>query len=152
MSFPRTCRLLEAGQGGGWGCGPKQLAATVPCASVYSGCIAMARIHNIIRKHTKLLAVLCKYSRTLWVLQRESWSSIFTTIIAGLSPKLLKLLMCACAKQPAAHTHSTRERILWHPATWASAWTRDRDSEGRGVPPPPTSRRRRAALSALQSG
>ena len=32
MSFPQTCRLLEAGQGGGWGCGPEQLAATVPCA------------------------------------------------------------------------------------------------------------------------
>ena len=27
----------EAGPGGGWGCGPEQLAATVPCASVYSG-------------------------------------------------------------------------------------------------------------------
>jgi hypothetical protein len=69
LSFPQTCRFLEAGQGGGWGCGPEQLAATVPCAHVYSGCIAMAR-------RTQLLAVFCKYSTTLWVLQRESWSSI----------------------------------------------------------------------------
>jgi hypothetical protein len=45
-------RRREAGQSGGWGCGPEQLAATVPCASVYDGCIAMARIHNIIRWHT----------------------------------------------------------------------------------------------------
>ena len=50
LSFPQTCRFLEAGQGGGWGCGPEQLAATVPCASVYSGCIAIAQIHNIIRR------------------------------------------------------------------------------------------------------
>ena len=35
--------FLEAGQGGGWGCGPEQPAATVPCTSVYSECIAMAR-------------------------------------------------------------------------------------------------------------
>ena len=42
MSFPQTCRSFEAGQGGGLGCGPEQLAATVPCACVYSGCIAMA--------------------------------------------------------------------------------------------------------------
>ena len=40
------------------GCGPEQLAATVPCASVYSGCIAMAR-------RTQLLVVFCKYSRAL---------------------------------------------------------------------------------------
>ena len=44
--------FLEAGQGGGWGCGPEQLVATVPCASVYSGCIAMAR-------RTQRLAVFC---------------------------------------------------------------------------------------------
>ena len=36
MSFPQTCRFLEAGQGGGWGRDPEQLAATVPCANVYS--------------------------------------------------------------------------------------------------------------------
>ena len=30
MSFPQTCRLLEEGPGRGWGCGPEQLAATVP--------------------------------------------------------------------------------------------------------------------------
>ena len=52
MSFPQTCRSFEAGQGGGLGCGPEQLAATVPCACVYSGCIAMAR-------RTQLLAVFC---------------------------------------------------------------------------------------------
>ena len=34
MGFPQTCHFLEAGQGGRWGCGPEQLAATVPCASV----------------------------------------------------------------------------------------------------------------------
>ena len=45
----------EAGQGGGWGCGPEQLAATVPYA--YGGCIAMAR-------RTQPLAVFCKYSIT----------------------------------------------------------------------------------------
>ena len=49
--------FLEVGQGGGWGCGHEQLAATVPCTSVYSGCITMVR-------RTKLLAVFCKYSRT----------------------------------------------------------------------------------------
>ena len=27
MSFPQTYRFLEAGQGGGWGCGSEQLAA-----------------------------------------------------------------------------------------------------------------------------
>ena len=43
MSFPQTCRFLEAGQGGGWGCGLEQLVATVPCARVYSGCIAIAK-------------------------------------------------------------------------------------------------------------
>jgi hypothetical protein len=40
LSFPQTRRFgvssfnarREAGQGGGWGCGPEQLAATVPCA------------------------------------------------------------------------------------------------------------------------
>ena len=31
------------GPGGGWGCGPEQLAATVACTSVYNGCIATAR-------------------------------------------------------------------------------------------------------------
>ena len=66
----------EAGQGG-LGCGPEQLVATVPCSNVYSGCIAMAWIHNIIRRHKQLLAVFCKYSRTLRVLWRESCSSIF---------------------------------------------------------------------------
>ena len=50
------CRFLEAGQGGG--CGPEQLAATVPCASVYSGGIAMAPFHNIIRRHTAFGRVL----------------------------------------------------------------------------------------------
>ena len=55
MSFLQTCRFLEAGQGGGWGCGPEQLAATVPCVRVYSGRIAMAPIHNIIRRRTQLL-------------------------------------------------------------------------------------------------
>ena len=59
MSFPKTCRFLEAGPGGGWGCDPEQLAAMVPCANVYSGCITMVM-------HTQLLAVCCKYSRTLW--------------------------------------------------------------------------------------
>ena len=54
MSFPQTCLFLEAGPGGGWGRGPEQLAATVPCANFYSGCIAMAR-------RTQLLAVFCKY-------------------------------------------------------------------------------------------
>ena len=29
--------ISEAGQGGGWECGPEQFAATVQCASVYSG-------------------------------------------------------------------------------------------------------------------
>ena len=51
MSFLQTCRFLEAGQGGGWGCGPEQLAATVPCGRVYSGCIAMVR-------HTAFSSVL----------------------------------------------------------------------------------------------
>ena len=42
LSFPESAvsvsvalmqmRRREAGQGGGWGCGPEQLAATVPCA------------------------------------------------------------------------------------------------------------------------
>ena len=42
LSFPKRAvsvsvalmqmRRREAGQGGGWGCGPEQLAATVPCA------------------------------------------------------------------------------------------------------------------------
>ena len=61
--------FLEVGQGGGWGCGPEQLAATVPFASAYSGCIAMLR-------RTQLLAVFCKYCRTLRVLRWKSWSSI----------------------------------------------------------------------------
>ena len=34
MSFPQACRFLEVGQGGGWGCGPEQLGATVPCTRV----------------------------------------------------------------------------------------------------------------------
>ena len=63
-----TNLFLEAGQGGGWGCGSEQLAARVPCAHVYSGCIAMARCRHP-------LAVFCKYSRIVWVLRRESWSS-----------------------------------------------------------------------------
>ena len=50
-------RRREAGQGGGWGCDPEQLAATEPCA-VYSGCIAMAR-------RTQPLAVIFKYSGVL---------------------------------------------------------------------------------------
>jgi hypothetical protein len=58
MSFPQTCRFIEAGQGGGWVCGPEQLAATVPCTSVYSGCIAVARIPNIIQRRTQLLTML----------------------------------------------------------------------------------------------
>ena len=41
MSFPQTCRFLEAGQGGGWGCGPEQLVATVPCASVGASAAAV---------------------------------------------------------------------------------------------------------------
>ena len=58
MSFPQTCRLLEAGQDGGWGCGPEQLAATaVPCARVYSGCIAMVR-------HTAFSSVLKIFSHS----------------------------------------------------------------------------------------
>ena len=69
LSFLQKRRFLEAGQGGGWGCGPEQLATTVPCARVYSGCIAMAR-------RRQQLAVFCKYSRTLRVLRWESWSSI----------------------------------------------------------------------------
>ncbi len=40
-------RRREAGQGGGWVC--NQLAATVPCANVDSGCIAMARRHTVIQ-------------------------------------------------------------------------------------------------------
>ena len=48
LSFPQTRCFggrVKAGQGGGWGCGPEQLVATVPCArrSVDGGCIAMAR-------------------------------------------------------------------------------------------------------------
>ena len=76
MRFPQTCRFLEAGQGGGWRCGPEQLAVRVPCAGVYSGCNVMARIHNIIRRRTQLLAVFCNYSKTLRVLRWESWSSV----------------------------------------------------------------------------
>ena len=53
-------RRKEAGQGRRWGCGPEQLVSTVPCVNIYSGCIAMARIHNIIRRRTQLLAVFCK--------------------------------------------------------------------------------------------
>ena len=60
MGFPQRCRFVEAGQGGGWGCCPEKLAATVPCASVYSGWITMAQIHNIVRRRTQLLAVFCK--------------------------------------------------------------------------------------------
>ena len=40
MSFPQTCRFIAAGQGGGWGFGPEQLA------SVYSGCIAIREAHT----------------------------------------------------------------------------------------------------------
>ena len=36
-TLPKRAVFLDAGQGGGLGCGPEQLAATVPCASVYSG-------------------------------------------------------------------------------------------------------------------
>ena len=43
------------------------------CASVYSGWIAMALIHNIIRRRTQLLTVFCKYSRTLWVVRPEPY-------------------------------------------------------------------------------
>ena len=35
LSFPQTRCFggrVKAGQGGGWGCGPEQLVATVPCA------------------------------------------------------------------------------------------------------------------------
>ena len=64
-------RRRDVGQGGGWGC--EKLAATVPCTSVYSGCIVMARIHNIIWRHTQLLPVFCKCSRTLRVLRWESY-------------------------------------------------------------------------------
>ena len=32
MSFPQTYHFLEAGRGGGWGCGYEKLAAMVPCA------------------------------------------------------------------------------------------------------------------------
>ena len=39
-----------AGQGGGWGCGPEQLAATVPCA-----------LFTV--EVSQPLAVFCKYSR-----------------------------------------------------------------------------------------
>ena len=67
MSFLQTCRFSEAG--GGWGCGPSQLAATVLCAHVYNGCIAMAR-------RTKLLGVFCNYLEHSGVLRRVSWSSI----------------------------------------------------------------------------
>ena len=49
----------RGGSGGGWGCGPEQLAAAIPCAGVYSGWVAMARIHKIIRRGTQLLAVFC---------------------------------------------------------------------------------------------
>ena len=49
--------------------GPEQLAATVPCAPFYSGCIGMVSC-------TQLFAVFCKYSRTLRVIWRESCSSI----------------------------------------------------------------------------
>ena len=48
------------------------LEAGLQC--VYNGCIAMAR-------RTQLLAVFCKYSRTLWVLRWESWSSISKIIL-----------------------------------------------------------------------
>ncbi len=42
-------RRREAGQGGGWVCGLNQLAATVPCANVDSGCIAMACRHAVVQ-------------------------------------------------------------------------------------------------------
>ncbi|CAL8378964.1 unnamed protein product [Boreogadus saida] len=34
-------RRREAGQGGGWGCGPEQLAATTRCRLPASGCRAV---------------------------------------------------------------------------------------------------------------
>ena len=40
LSFPQTRCFggrVKAGQGGGWGCGPEQLVATVPCALVTVG-------------------------------------------------------------------------------------------------------------------
>ena len=37
MSLPQTCSFFDVAQGGEWACGPEQLAATVPCATVYSG-------------------------------------------------------------------------------------------------------------------
>ncbi|CAL8381711.1 unnamed protein product [Arctogadus glacialis] len=36
------------------------------------------------------------------------------TIIAGLSHQLFKLLLCACAKQSAAHTHTARANAYIH--------------------------------------
>ncbi len=42
-------RRREAGQGGGWVCGLNQLAATVPCANVDSGYIAMACRHAVVQ-------------------------------------------------------------------------------------------------------
>lgn len=42
-------RRREAGQGGGWGCVLDQLAATLPCANIYSGCIAMASRHAVVQ-------------------------------------------------------------------------------------------------------
>ena len=49
-------RRREAGQGGGWGCGPEQLAATVPCA-LFTVDVSQWR-------GAQPLAVFCKYSRT----------------------------------------------------------------------------------------
>uniref|UniRef100_A0A8C5ASQ4 MAGUK p55 scaffold protein 3b n=1 Tax=Gadus morhua TaxID=8049 RepID=A0A8C5ASQ4_GADMO len=58
IELPPNALFRWACQGGGWGCGPEQLAARDgTMRSVYSGCIAMAR-------RTQPLAVFCKYSRT----------------------------------------------------------------------------------------
>ena len=65
-------RRSEAGQGGGWGCGPEQLAATEPCA-VHSGCIAMLR-------RTQPLAMFCRYSEVLELYVRDN------VIIGKISP------------------------------------------------------------------
>ena len=40
------CGRVKVCPGGGWGCGPEQLAATVPCASVYSGCMQWRGAHT----------------------------------------------------------------------------------------------------------
>ena len=37
--------------------------------------------------------------------------------MAGLSHQLLEFVMCACAKQPAAHTHAPRQQVRMHTYT-----------------------------------